>query len=438
MMSNKKTRVVILGAGISGLSCGFFIKQLLPNVALTILEKEKRPGGCIKTLSSAGFCFEAGPRTFSVQRSEELLALVQDLGLTDQLIFSNERAKARYIWKNHRFQRMENLLFSPSIIKSCFKELRIPKEEKEESIFEFAKRRFGQQIADELFDPMALGIFAGDSRELSVQACFPYFKELERNYGSLVKGFILEKWKTKKKKAASHALFNFTRGAQMLIDSLYQRLKEDVQLESPVESLQFTDQGVTVYTAAQKIEADYLISSINPQQLAAILDSRASLIKQKLCSIPFKGVHVVNVGFNESVLPLKGFGYLVPSNQHQPVLGAVFDSAIFPQLNHRCQETRMTFMLKENVIDAAQIALIVLKNQLKISKWPDMIQVNRIEKALPQFLIGHNQIISSIQDLIQAQFPRLILIGNYLTSPSVNGCIQTAKKVSYELQAKLS
>lgn len=437
-MGYKKTRIVILGAGISGLSCAFFLKKQLPEIELIILEKEQRAGGCLKTINTAGYFFETGPRTFSSLRSDELLSLAQDLELTKHLTLSHDQAKVRYIWKNNRFHRLERLLMSFSTLKACFQELKVPKQDEDESIFSFAQRRFGYRIADELFDPMTLGIFAGDSRQLSVQACFPYFKQLELHYGSLLKGLIIEKWKAKKKKKPPYALFNFTKGSQMLIDALNQRLSPYIQLNTPVESLQFTEQGVSIYTAFQKIEADYVVSSLNPHQLASILPLSFSNIKQKLASIPTKGIHVVNLGFASQVLPMKGFGYLVPSSQHQPVLGTVFDSSIFPQHNHLKNETRLTMMIKEDVIDAAQAALFALKNQLRIFKWPDFIQVNRFENAIPQFPIGYTQNMASIRSLIQTELPRLMLIGNYLTSPSVNACIQVAQKASHELQEKLS
>lgn len=60
----------------------------------------------------------------------------------------------------------------------------------DESIFAFAARKFGPQFAENLFDPMCHGIYAGDARELSLRSCFPAVYEAERARGSVVRGFL--------------------------------------------------------------------------------------------------------------------------------------------------------------------------------------------------------------------------------------------------------
>ena len=54
-------RVVVVGAGVSGLAAAFRVRQALPGVALTVLDKNPRPGGHVWTDSRDGFTVELGP-----------------------------------------------------------------------------------------------------------------------------------------------------------------------------------------------------------------------------------------------------------------------------------------------------------------------------------------------------------------------------------------
>lgn len=64
--------------------------------------------------------------------------------------------------------------------------------EDDESIESFIARRFSQNFADNLVDPMISGIYAGDIRRLSVRAVFPLLKRLEDEHGSVFRGAITE------------------------------------------------------------------------------------------------------------------------------------------------------------------------------------------------------------------------------------------------------
>jgi len=63
--------------------------------------------------------------------------------------------------------------------------------EDDESIHSLVTRRFGQEFADNLFDPMCHGIYAGDVKQLSVRSCFPSLYWAERDHGSILRGLFL-------------------------------------------------------------------------------------------------------------------------------------------------------------------------------------------------------------------------------------------------------
>ena len=59
----KAPRFIIIGAGISGLSLGWFLREKFPIASIKVFEKNSRPGGWIQTLTSGDFLFETGPRS---------------------------------------------------------------------------------------------------------------------------------------------------------------------------------------------------------------------------------------------------------------------------------------------------------------------------------------------------------------------------------------
>src|SRR5262245_26445941 len=91
-------RIVIVGAGISGLSVAFRLQERLPDANITILEQADRPGGTTWTLRDDGFQVETGPNGF-LDTKPSTLTLCRDVGLGSQLVEASEAAgKNRYLF----------------------------------------------------------------------------------------------------------------------------------------------------------------------------------------------------------------------------------------------------------------------------------------------------------------------------------------------------
>lgn len=356
--------IAILGGGISGLTQAFYLKQ--QGARVTVYEKSGRLGGCINT-SLEPYFFEHGPRTFMVDRGEALLSLIEEVGLSSELIFAER--KTRYLYYNKALRDIpKHYLIWPMLT-----EWARAKGPEDESIEAFGYRRFGKKVTDYLLEPMSLGIFAGDIKALSVATCFPYFKALEQKWGSLSRGFLHQK-KTKK----DGRLFTLKRG--ML--SLIHRLAEEVEV-------------VLNYDGGEP-PADRVIKALPPR----LLDP----------TLPMNSLATVNLAFDSPVVPKEGFGYLVPSVDKEPVLGVIFDSSVFPQQSRDPQETRLTVMMKKG---DTSLAIETVQRHLKIKIDPVYVQMTEYEKALPEFPVGYlgtplaqtlrsmavNSIISSVKSL---------------------------------------
>src|SRR5580692_12871344 len=104
--------VVIVGAGLSGLSLAYRLHCARPDVRITILEKSSRPGGNIWTERLNGFQVETGPNGF-LDAKPSTLQLCRDLGLGEKLIPASEGSrKNRYLFWNGKLRALPGSFWS--------------------------------------------------------------------------------------------------------------------------------------------------------------------------------------------------------------------------------------------------------------------------------------------------------------------------------------
>lgn len=400
-------KILVLGGGISGLSAAWYLRKKYPHAQITLLEKDDRLGGRIQTNHREAFSFEMGPRTFAVSRSSSLLQLIEEVGLKEEIIFSDPSASKRFLWHKSSLRSMGS--FMPMLVRGVIREVFVPKRVGgDESIYDYAKRRLNRQIAETLFDPMVLGIYSGDIRKLSLRSCFPFLHEWEQKGCSILRGFIRSK--------KDGRLFTLKRGIHSLVDAMEKQMDVKIVLNSPVETI--AQNGV--FSRGVFWEADKIISALPGQVVGRMTKTWEDF--------PVNSVWVVNIGFNTDVLKQKGFGYLVPSNQQESVLGMVWDSAIFKKNE---TQTILTVMVR-NRGDRAwveSVAVDALRNHLGCFERPIFLQAHLAKEAIPQFEVGYADRLAKFQTKLKFLFPSLILAGNYIDGVSVDACIRTGFKV---------
>ena len=76
-MKNTNKKVVIVGAGMGGLTAGAYLTRL--NYDVLLIEKNNRSGGLVHTFKQDGFSFDTGPRAFV--NSGMVKPILKDLGI---------------------------------------------------------------------------------------------------------------------------------------------------------------------------------------------------------------------------------------------------------------------------------------------------------------------------------------------------------------------
>src|SRR6056297_894994 len=96
-MTNSKSTVGVLGAGISGLSAAYFLAE--KGIDVTVYEQDKEAGGSIKTERTNDWLTEQGPNTLMV-RTEKVWEFLKGLDLNAELLEANRDARKRFIVKD--------------------------------------------------------------------------------------------------------------------------------------------------------------------------------------------------------------------------------------------------------------------------------------------------------------------------------------------------
>ncbi len=191
--------VTVIGGGIAGLSTAYAL--MCRGHQVTVLERQARVGGKAQSERIGGFLMEHGPS--SVTEEGSVSSLARDLGLEHEHVELGPEVRQRYIVADRRLHgiAVHPAAFVTSSFMSLTGRLRLLAEPAlprrtgggEETVAAFCRRRFGKEFTDRVIDSLVCGMFAGTAENLSMPATFPRLVEMERKYGSILKGVLLSR-----------------------------------------------------------------------------------------------------------------------------------------------------------------------------------------------------------------------------------------------------
>ncbi len=448
--------VVVIGGGISGLACAYRLQQA--GIPARVLEAGTRPGGLIATKEKDGFRFELGPQSFL--STLPLLQLIDALGLKNELLYADPKAP-RYILSGGRLVAAP--LAPPSLLTTkllgagtkwrIFTEMlhRTQPPAEDESVASFVRRKFGAELLNQLVAPFVSGIYAGDPERLGVRAAFPMLREFEAKYGSVLRGAM----KSRPPKGTPRAgLCSFREGMETLPRALGERLGELFITETSVLALRHAkgngnpwfEMDVKRRDQYETLSASAVIVATPTGTSSQILNGLSDQFPPVLARIEYAPVAVVAAGYRREQIQHvgEGFGFLVPRSEGLRVLGTVWNSSLFPGRAPDGMACFTSFaggatdpeLCKLSDEEIAEIICGEVGRVLRIAGKPVSTLVHRYARALPQYNLGHTDIISALATLTSS-VPGLFLAGNYLSGPSIGACveqaIQTAEAVRLHL-----
>nr|XP_056709851.1 protoporphyrinogen oxidase [Euleptes europaea] len=467
--------VAVLGGGVSGLAACYYLARSPQAPKVILLEGSSRLGGWIhSTRAEDGMIFEHGPRGIRPAGAvgKNTLLMVSELGLEADVLpvcGDHPASKNRYLYVGGSLHKLPSGIggvlrtvppFTRPLIWSGLKELTAPRSsETDESVHAFVRRRFGQELADIVIDCLCRGVFAGDCRALSMRSCFPALFQAERTHRSVILCMVLGGGKSlpvdfpliRRAQKERWSQWSLRSGLEALPEALADFLKRravEIHRDASVKQLERTATGRwQIALEDGVVEADHVISALPAKALAASLPSWAEPLSRELLAIPAVSVGVVNLQYKGQMLPVTGFGHLVPSFEDSALLGIVYDSVAFPEQDGSSgPAVRLTVMLggawftpslgnPDTVSDATLVsrARAAVKEHLGVSAEPSHTIVKVHKACIPQYTLGHWKRIETITAYLEEQKLPLSLVGASYEGVSVNDCIFSARKAVAKL-----
>jgi oxygen-dependent protoporphyrinogen oxidase len=291
---------------------------------------------------------------------------------------------------------------------------------------------------------MVTGVYAGDSRALSLRAAFPRMFDLERTYGGLVKALIAL-MKARKANAGSASgpsgkLTSFPEGLETLVQALVRRLDDRVITGRPVQALaRRGDHWHVLFGDDDSLVCDAVVLSTPADAAAWLLAPHAPRAADVLRQIPYNPAAVVAFGYPPGSLPrpLDGFGYLVPAVEQRKILGSVWCSSLFPNRATRGRALMRSIIggprHPELVAEPDETLAPIVTAELSgimggAMPEPAFQRIIRWPQAIPQYTVGHLGRVAAIEAAVAA-VPGLYLATNALYGVALADCIARAEKL---------
>ncbi len=457
------SRIVVAGAGVTGLSIALAIRRRDPRAEVVVVEGNGQPGGNVKTEAAEGYLCEWGADGF-LDNAPDTLDLVREIGLQDRLLPSRDTARRRFIYSRGRLHEVpvspgafvtSDLLSWPGKARILWEPFAKKRSEGDETIHAFAARRIGEEAASVMIDSMVSGIFAGDANALSLRACFPRMWQMETEHGGLFRAMLATRKRRRKEDAigapAGH-LTSFTGGMAELVTAMAAAMGPAVRVSSPLTELRRgqlsqtfhaeAPSGYTVATPHGRIEADAVVLAGPASEAAALIRPFDTTLARLLTGIATAPLAVLCLGFDEASLvkdrgPLDGFGFLVPRREGIRLLGALWESAIYPG-RAPAGKALMRVMIggarDPQAIDLDDASLLgIVRAELQatmgLRSAPEFVRIVRHRRGIPQYTSGHVARLHRIETLLQAH-PGLFLAGNSYRGVSINSCVAEAGPIA--------
>ncbi len=415
--------VVVVGAGWAGIAAAVACVERGAHVV--VLEQGHTLGGKVSDVEAAGVQIAGGPSAFEARR-QNILALIDKLGLSDHVVRVAPKNSARYVVIDGRLVALKpgwGMLgnFTALPMRARADVLREPwaaaPAVQDESVAAFFRRRFGRTVTERLVLALTNGIWAGDADTLSMRACFPDLVAHERHDGSVLKGV----WRRARR---GHAIPSGTLTLRGGLGVLAARAGErlHVRTGTAVKHLEELPDGtVRVVTSAGIVRAKTVIVATEAPAAARMLRPIAPAAAELLDGIvyaPLSVVHWRERTTGSSKLP-RGFGYLAAPAHARFSLGTLFasdllNSDVDAHAPRRFASYVGGLLHPERAALSNEALLAGVKDEIATLCGGDveeLLSVQRHSHAVAQPTIGHDARHAALDRALAAT--RIVLAGSY-------------------------
>ena len=448
-------RVVVAGAGISGLAFAFELRRL--GVPVLVLESDSRAGGKIESDHRDGYLCERGPASY-LDRSGGITSLAKALGIENRVVWASDAAERRLVAADGRlhdtprtaaeFVRSSLLPWSAKL--RVAGDLLLPRGPsalgQDESVAAFARRRLGVVAGERLLQPLVSGLYAGDAEKVSLPSAFPLVAAMERDQRSFL--LAMRRELAAAKSASAPRLASFAGGLDELTSALAKALGQDLRLGARVRRTVRRTSGLEVTLEDQHgietVEADVVVLALPAHVACGVTAELDDKVAGTLEQIPYVPVTLVHLGYPASAFsrPLDAYGFFVPPSEPLRVLGGIFPSQFFQDrapsgfhlLSVRTGGARHPEAFTMPDSEVLALADGELRRLVGLSAPPVFVHIVRHERALPQYTLGHMVRVAELEAAEQ-RHPGLFFHGNAYHNAGVPELVSRSSKLAARVAA---
>lgn len=452
-----KYKIAIIGGGITGLSAAYYLQKIanennLP-IDVKLIEATHRLGGKMQTVVRDGYTIERGPDSF-LARKTSVIKLAKEVGMDDQLVH-NSTGKS-YVLSNERLYSMPGGsimgiptelgpfvttgLFSVSGKLRAAADLILPKSEdgKDQSLGQFFRRRLGDEVVENLIEPLLSGIYAGDIDQLSLMSTYPQFYQVEQQYRSLILGMKKTASPPQPKKQEPNgkskgAFLTFKTGLQSFAEAIEAKLDPDSILKGHrVSKIYKTGNQYDIYlNNGETLIFDSIIMA-TPHKITQLIFKQYAFF-DPFKNVPSTSVATVALAFPKEAIKkdINGTGFVVSRNSDYTITACTWTHK---KWEHSTPEGKVLLRCyvgragDEAIVDLSddQIIKIVLDDLNKtmdITMEPEFAVITRWNNAMPQYIVGHKQRLETIRKHVAEELPGVFLAGASYEGIGVPDCI---------------
>ena len=444
--------IAVVGAGLSGLTAAWRLHRAGHRV--TVFERAPRVGGNIVSVRHDGWLVEGGPN--SLQRSPEVAALLEETGLAARQRTAAPAAKKRFIVRHGAAQPvpasplalLQSRLFTwrtpVGVLGELFTRPRIRTTDL--ALSEFVRSHFGQELVDYALNPFVAGVYAGDPAKLSTKYAFPLLWRLEREHGSILRGFRAEARarRARGEPTGVAPIISFPDGLQELPAALAAGLPPgSVHLAATVTTVIPGKSWNVIWSENDAVHTgafDAVVLALPAAGLAGLAFS--PLGERPLApvdNLPHPPVSSLFLGYRREQVahPLDGFGVLVPALERRQLLGVLFNSTLFADRAPAGHVALTVFAGGMRQPETARLETAALLERVM----PDLRQLLGVTgdpvftnhtfwpRAIPQYNLGHERFVETIVRCEQTH-AGLFIGGNVRDGISLPDCMKSGMRVA--------
>jgi len=460
-VSDVNQKVVIIGGGIAGITTAYYLQKKAReqglNIDCQLLEASHKLGGKIQTTKRDGFVIEKGPDSF-LARKQSASRLAKEVGLADKLI-ANTSGKS-YVLVRDKLHPMPggaimgiptqiapfvtSGLFSPVGKLRAGLDFVLPRSEKkgDQSLGEFFRRRLGDEVVENLIEPLLSGIYAGDIDQLSLMTTFPQFHQVEQKHRSLILGMkhsAPSKQPRTKTPAKKQGMFlTVSTGLQSFVDAVEAKLNQgSVKMGIRVEHIEKGDSNYQLTLSnGTTMSADSVVVA-TPHGAASSMFSQYPFL-DSFKEMPSTSVATVAMAFPESAIKndIDGTGFVVSRNSDYTITACTWTHKKWPHSTPkgkvllRCYVGRAgdEAIVEQSDDEIIKVVLDDLNKTMNISSSPEFSIVSRWKEAMPQYTVGHLERLQAIDQAMQNELPGVFLAGASYRGLGIPDCIDQGEE----------